>query len=358
MQTACIGQYSATQAGGGWNDDPHDYYTPKMLAERFKKMSGDMTRTTTFYGVCFDYAQFAWDDIKKYQASYNDAGMKNQEWYLVGVDTDSSKITLEDPVTADKADVIRNGIYLKRKDVKNVKAHKGTNGVRATHHEWLWIQRNDGTWFWIDPTWTDNLGYVVYGYVDDGEEIQLRPDEKFCINFPSYLNNLSLPPEAKKTPPQEQSKPKPQPEQGKPPELEEQENEAYAGFGGGICINDKGQYSGILLEGILFSPLKHLYYAIRLDLVHKPKYGFAGLGIGIDLGYSFKYVNIFLGGDFGLKWVEPFVYTKTDVGIQFNTSKVMIKTSLIYDTTYILGGCRGEKEEAPLQFALTIALID
>lgn len=65
MQTACIGQYSATQAGGGWDDDPHDYYTPKMLAERFKKMSGDMTRTATFYGVCFDYAQFAWDDIKK-----------------------------------------------------------------------------------------------------------------------------------------------------------------------------------------------------------------------------------------------------------------------------------------------------
>ena len=85
MQTACIGQYSATQAGGGWNEDPHDYYTPKMMAERFKKMSGDMTRTTTFYGVCFDYAQFAWDDIKKYQTSYNNAGMKNQEWYLVYV---------------------------------------------------------------------------------------------------------------------------------------------------------------------------------------------------------------------------------------------------------------------------------
>ena len=65
-QTACIGSYSATQAGGGWYDDPHDYYTPQMLAERFKKMSGERTRTQTFYGVCFDYAQAAWDDIRTY----------------------------------------------------------------------------------------------------------------------------------------------------------------------------------------------------------------------------------------------------------------------------------------------------
>ena len=63
MQTACIGQYSATQAGGGWYDDPHDYYTPQMIAERLAKMSGNMTRSTTFYGVCFDYAQFAYQDI-------------------------------------------------------------------------------------------------------------------------------------------------------------------------------------------------------------------------------------------------------------------------------------------------------
>ena len=72
MQTACIGQYSATQAGGGWYDDPHDYYTPQMLAERFAKMSGNMTRTTTFYGVCFDYAQFAYLDIEKYKSWYNE----------------------------------------------------------------------------------------------------------------------------------------------------------------------------------------------------------------------------------------------------------------------------------------------
>ena len=54
--------------------------------------------------------------------------------------------------------------------------------------------RNDGICFWVDPTWTDNLGYVVYGYIANGEEMQLRPDEKYCIDYPYYLKNLPAPP--------------------------------------------------------------------------------------------------------------------------------------------------------------------
>ena len=37
VQTACIGQYSATQAGRTWSEDPYDYYKPHLLADRFKK---------------------------------------------------------------------------------------------------------------------------------------------------------------------------------------------------------------------------------------------------------------------------------------------------------------------------------
>lgn len=85
IQTACIGQYSATQAGGGWYDDPQDYYTPAMMAERFKNMSGNMTRTTTFYGVCFDYAEFAYWDIKDYQTLYNNEGMRESQFFLAGI---------------------------------------------------------------------------------------------------------------------------------------------------------------------------------------------------------------------------------------------------------------------------------
>ncbi len=131
-QTACIGTYSATQAGGGWYDDPHDYYTPQMLAERFKKMSGERTRTQTFYGVCFDYAQAAWDDIRTYQASYNNAGMKNSQWYIAAVDDNQNYITLYDPVSKEKSDRKMNGVYLKRNSSYSIQAHGN-----ATHHAWL-----------------------------------------------------------------------------------------------------------------------------------------------------------------------------------------------------------------------------
>ncbi len=357
MQTACIGQYSATQAGGGWNDDPHDYYTPKMLAERFKKMSGDMTRTATFYGVCFDYAQFAWDDIKKYQSSYNKAGMVNQEWYLVYVASDSNKLQLEDPVSAEKADVIHNGISLKKKYEKNVKAHKGLNGVRATYHEWLWIQRSDGVWFWIDPTWTDNLGYVVYGYVANGEEIQLRPDEKFCINYPSYLYNLPLPPEMKKN-----TQPKKEQEQQivqvQPQEIEEnhpvpQNNDFVLGegYGIGFYLNSKGQYGGILLDFCYFER-DSTYLSTKLNFIHKNGFGFAGLGIGIDYGVTSRYVDVFCGGDINLLWTDPYIDAQIEAGIQFDFPFFMLKTCIIYSPfTKIYEDINSD---VPLKFAFTL----
>lgn len=137
VQTACIGQYSATQAGGGWYDDLHDYYTPPMMAERFKNMSGNMTRTTTFYGVCFDYAEFAYWDIKDYQALYNNEGMRESQFFLAGVDSNSNVITLSSPSNRNEATRIQNGVYVKTygsASYRDVKTHKMTNGSRATHH--------------------------------------------------------------------------------------------------------------------------------------------------------------------------------------------------------------------------------
>jgi hypothetical protein len=60
IQIACIGMYSATEAGktsGVINryDDPDDWYTPPLMATRFAQMSGSMTRTNTFYGICWFY---------------------------------------------------------------------------------------------------------------------------------------------------------------------------------------------------------------------------------------------------------------------------------------------------------------
>lgn len=198
IQTACIGKYSMTEAGGGWYEDPDDWYTPQMMAERFAKMSGNMTRITTFYGICFDYADFAWHDIVKYKNSYNQVGMYEGQFWLAGVHSNSNQIELMSIAEPGESYTRKqNGVSIKTysNSIRNVKTHRLMNkGDRATYHAWLWIERSDGVWFWIDPTWTDNLGYVVYGYVKNGEEIQCRPDKDFCINYPSELDSLPLPP--------------------------------------------------------------------------------------------------------------------------------------------------------------------
>jgi hypothetical protein len=185
MQTACLGRYSTAQTGvrvTSRYDDPLDWYDPPMMANRFAKMSGNMTRITTFYGVCFDYAQFAWDDIKQYQSMYNKKGMKGQQWYIAVTNVgDPYTIILYDPASREKADIISNGVYLKQNSRHKVYAHDGADG-----HAWLWVQHNNGTWYWIDPTWTDNTGYVWWGKVENGREVKYNPDPNYCVasNYP------------------------------------------------------------------------------------------------------------------------------------------------------------------------------
>ena len=188
IQTACLGRYSTAQTGvyvTSRYDDPPDWYDPPMMANRFARMSGNMTRIETFYGVCFDYAQFAWNDIKRYQKWYNDAGMKGQQWYIALANKGNPNIIiLYDPLPEgrrNEATIISNGIYLKENSRHRVYAHDG-----ATGHAWLWVQHNNGTWYWIDPTWTDNTGYPWWGMIQNGKEIQYYPDPEYCVasNYP------------------------------------------------------------------------------------------------------------------------------------------------------------------------------
>jgi hypothetical protein len=185
IQTACLGMYSAAERGvlvTSRYDDPPDWYDPPMMANRFASMSGNMTRTTTFYGICFDYAEFAWNDIQRYQQSYNKAGMKGAQWYIAAADAGNpNTIILYDPVSKEKATTISNGVYLKEDSRHAVYAHDGAEG-----HAWLWVQHNNGTWYWIDPTWTDNTGYVWWGMVKNGKEVTYYPDPKYCqaSNYP------------------------------------------------------------------------------------------------------------------------------------------------------------------------------
>lgn len=190
--TACVGQYSATQAGGGWYEDPYDYYTPNLIAGRLATESGTMTRTQTFYGVCFDYAQYAYEYVWNNKNYFNSQGMYESQVWIAGVYDNPKQITLQYPGTKSNYTTIQNGVYVKVPDkggARSVSTHDS-----ATNHAWIWIERNDGIWFWVDPTWTDNLGYVVYGYVSNGKEIQCKPDNGYCINYPSSLNNLPSPP--------------------------------------------------------------------------------------------------------------------------------------------------------------------
>jgi len=185
VQTACLGMYSTAQTGVYVNsryDDPPDWYTPYMMANRFAAMSGKMTRTNTFYGVCFDYAQFAWDDIKRFRKTYNEAGMKGSEWYIATADGGNpNTIILYDPVSKDNATITSNGIYLREISRHNVYAHDG-----VSDHAWLWVQHKNGTWYWIDPTWTDNTGYVWWGIVENGKEVRRNPDSNYNVasNYP------------------------------------------------------------------------------------------------------------------------------------------------------------------------------
>jgi hypothetical protein len=140
-------------------------------------MSGAMTRTNTFYGICFDYAQFAWNDINKYQKAYNDAGMKGQEWYIAVADHgDPYTIILYDPVPEEQSTRMWNGIYVKEHSRHKVTTHDKTSG-----HAWLWVQHKNGAWYWIDPTLTDNSGYVWWGIVENGREVQYYPDPVYCV---------------------------------------------------------------------------------------------------------------------------------------------------------------------------------
>jgi tetratricopeptide (TPR) repeat protein len=176
VEIACIGQYSNAQAGNYTLGDPRDHYRPADIREYLTVKSGDRTRTQTFYGICFDYAQAAYDEIMNNRNHYESLGMKKNGWYIAVVKDNSRQIILYDPVSQDKATDILNGVYLKEHSRQNVRNHGDT-----TWHAWLWVYGNDGTIYWIDPTWTDNAGYVVWGVVQNGEEVSRYPDTSLCM---------------------------------------------------------------------------------------------------------------------------------------------------------------------------------
>ena len=183
IETACIGQYSATQAGETSQDDPIDYYSPKDIADYLKDLSGYRTKTETFYGVCFDYAEYFYKRLIQLNMLQNGIPNTTGKFYIVG-DIDEG-IILYSTENVNSKKIIMNGVEIYEEKIEKVIPHNN-----AKQHAWIWIQRSDGEWFWVDPTWTDNLGYVVWGIVKDGKEIQLQPDLRYCKKWSDELLSL------------------------------------------------------------------------------------------------------------------------------------------------------------------------
>jgi hypothetical protein len=316
VQTACLGRYSIAQANKYVTtryNDPPDYYEPPMLANRFAAMSGNMSRTITFYGVCFDYAQFAWDDIKKYQKMYNNAGMKGQQWYIAStMPNEPYTIILYDPVSKEKATVIMNGVYLKENSRQRVYAHDG-----ATGHAWIWVQHNNGTWYWIDPTWTDNTGYVWWGIVQNGMEVQYYPDPVLCVarDYPKpYVANNNSRQSSTNTgtqsyKPNNPEKPKPE----KPKQAPSNNNSGYS--------ND-----------VYYSLLGYNYSSeMPLGLM----YGLFGFYVSLNLAFSENIDNkgnspnisgIELLGGYSFNLIYDQLYLITGAGVSSSVKEYEIKT--------------------------------
>jgi tetratricopeptide (TPR) repeat protein len=176
VQIACLSMYNMAQTGDFVLEDPVDYYQPGAIRDYLTSLSGNETQNTMTYGICFNYAQLAYDDISRYRGYYEGLGMRPNGWYIASAFDNPNQIILFDPVSRDRASMTVNGVSVRENSRQNIRTHGG-----AKNHAWLWVYGKDGTIYWIDPTWTDNAGQVVWGIVRNGAEVQMRPRQELCI---------------------------------------------------------------------------------------------------------------------------------------------------------------------------------
>lgn len=168
---ACKGMYDMAYTGDFRAKNPTDYYKTGFIKSYLANNDGKASKgTTLFEGICFDYADFAYQELKNNKKEYPNVA----NFWMVGTFQDSSDIVAyklaesgESPtMTINRTPVVvfsHNHIF----------AHDS-----AKNHAWFWVQSTDGTVYWVDPTWTDNSGCPVYGIVRGGKEIQLEPDSR------------------------------------------------------------------------------------------------------------------------------------------------------------------------------------
>jgi tetratricopeptide (TPR) repeat protein len=190
VYAACVGQYNVAYLGEykSGDPDPGDLYWPTDIREYMAEQSrsrGNQTESPTFCGICFNYAKAAYEEVARTRNRY--AGMGIKDWYIVGTHENARQIVQYDLASREQYDTIQNGVYVKINSRQNIQAHNN-----ITYHAWLWVYANDGTIYWIDPTWTDGSGYIVWGVVRNGREEQVAPAERLCRTIPSGVSFASF----------------------------------------------------------------------------------------------------------------------------------------------------------------------
>ncbi len=174
VKIACKGVYDMAYTGNFRARNPTDYYKTSFIKKDLAKNDGRASKgTVLFEGICFDYADFAYQELKDNQNEYPNVA----NFWMVGTFEDSSDIVAYRlAIAGENSTMTINRTPVVVFSHNHIAAHD-----RATNHAWFWVQSTDGTVYWIDPTWTDNTGRPVYGIVRGGKEIELTPSSDLCV---------------------------------------------------------------------------------------------------------------------------------------------------------------------------------
>ena len=175
VKIACKGMYDMAYTGDFRAKNPTDYYKTSFIKKYLATNDGKASKgTTLFEGICFDYADFAYQELSDNKKSYSSRIAK---FYMVGTFKDANDIiAYRLAAKGESSDMTINRTPVVVFSHNNIRAHDA-----ATNHAWFWVQATDGTMYWVDPTWTDNSGRPVYGIVRGGQEIQLPYDKSLCV---------------------------------------------------------------------------------------------------------------------------------------------------------------------------------
>lgn len=174
VKVACKGTYDMAYCGDFESPNPKNFYSTKFIKPYLARNDGSAQRgTSLFEGICFDYADFALHECITDKNLYK--SIKNI--FMAGTFDNCNDIILYRIANSfENSDMKINNTPVVIYSHQHTQAHRN-----STHHAWVWLQTNDGTVYWIDPTYTDNTGHPVYGIVRGGREVELPPDPSLCI---------------------------------------------------------------------------------------------------------------------------------------------------------------------------------